>query len=207
MYYDRIKYIRNDYDAQDFKFRFKREPRIKTLEQVHDLWLRSCERAYERKKPYIKIFDTIIKEIPDVNGYKKVYYSEEGKLYEYSFSYTSQFDSYGYSTSLVNFNKSKEENREEKINFILSNQKAFELGEKFNESTKLICHKQNRLRSILFEMVEEKLKALYKKSCFAPEITTVKIKDKEYYMELDKDSYGEYMKFNYKGTVSKTINL
>ena len=113
-------------NSELFKFRFKREPKKWSLDQIQDLWERSEFRAKERQKIISSVYDKIINEIPKNSNNKKVVYFTKGEVvYQYEFSFNSEFKSWGYSTSRVDFSKSKEICRNEKIEFILSNSRAF----------------------------------------------------------------------------------
>lgn len=199
--FDRIKFnSRNESDLMMFGFKFNREPKIWTIEEVHDLWIRSCERAVKRGKESTKVYNEVINEIPKIGNYKKIYYTIDGKVYEYSFSWSSSFKSYGYSSNQVRFSENKVIARGEKIDFILSNEKAFELGERYRKAKKLECSVQRRVKSIMCEMVCDKLKEVYKDK-FPPDITQVNIGDKKYYFAVDDQNRYDYLQFHYKGEV------
>ena len=160
--YNRVKF--NQYESELFNFRFKRDPKIWSVEQVQDLWIRSKERARKRSLISSKVYDEIISEIPkNDKGCKLVYFSEDDTLYQYSFNWSTSFKSWGYSWNQVRFSDNKTISRDEKIDFILSNnKKAFELGEKYRDAKKLECKLQRRVLSIMCDMIENKLKEVYK---------------------------------------------
>jgi len=197
--YNRVKF--NQCESELFNFRFKRDPKIWSVEQVQDLWIRSKERARKRSLISSKVYDEIISEIPkNDKGCKLVYFSEDDTLYQYSFSWSTSFKSWGYSWNQVRFSDNKTISRDEKIDFILSNKKAFELGEKYRASKKLECKLQRRVLSIMCDMIEDKLKEVYKDK-HPPNITKVKVGDKEYYFAVDEQNRYDYLQFHYKGEV------
>jgi hypothetical protein len=195
-------------ESQLFEYRFKRKPRQWSLEEVQDLWERSSERGRKRQSMISKVYDKVINEIPkDKNGEKVVYYTENDKVYKWSFRYTSEFKSWGYSTSRVEFSKDKSKARDEKIEFILSNDRAFELGQEFRDIQKFRTKLEYRVKHIFTDMIEDKLKSEYKDK-FPPDITVVKVGDRKYYFAVDDQQRYSYLKFHFKGLVSnKEIEL
>jgi len=205
--YNRVKF--NQFESELFGFKFNREPKIWSIEQVEDLWIRSCERAKKRSLLSRKVYDRIINEIPkNDKGQKLVYFKEKGIIYQYAFTWTQSFNSWGYSWNQVRFSDNKGKARDEKIDFILSNDKSFELGEEYRSTKKMECKLQRRVLSIMCEMVEDKLKDIYKGK-YPPDITQVKIGDNKYYFEVDSEHRYDYLKFHFKGKVDddNTIDL
>lgn len=203
MYYNRPRINFKEEDL--FLFKFKRKPKQWSLEQIQDLWERASERGRKRQKMLSKVYDKIINEIPkDGNGRKVVYYTENDIVYNYEFSYYRDTKSWGYGSNRVNFSKDKVRGRDEKIEFILSNDRAFELGQEYRDVVKLRTKFEYRVRQIFVDMVEDKLKSVYKDS-FPPDITVVKVGDRKYYFEVDSQHRYSYLKFHFKGLVSDKI--
>ena len=154
MFYNRPRV--NFQEKELFFYRFKREPKTWSLEEIQDLWDRSRERGKKRQSLISKVYDKIINEIPkDKNGRKVVYYTENDKVYKYEFSYTHEFKSWGYSTGRVEFSKDKTAARDEKIEFILSNDRAFELGKEFRDIQKFRTKLEYKVKQIFINLIEK----------------------------------------------------
>ena len=206
MFYNRPKV--NFQEKELFSYRFKREPKSWTLEEIQDLWERSRIRGKKRQSMVSKVYDKIVNEIPKNENRKKViYYTENDKVYKYEFSYTPQFKSWGYSTGRVEFSKDKSKARDEKIQFILSNDRAFELGREFRDIQKYRTRLEYRVKQIFVNLIEDKLKKVYKDK-FPPDITVVKVGDQKYYFAVDNQHRYDYLQFHFKGlAVDNTIEL
>jgi hypothetical protein len=203
MFYNRPKV--NFQEKELFKYKFKRDPRYWSLEQIHELWIKSEKRAKERQKLISEVYDKIIKEIKkDKNGNKVVYLEKGDKLYKYEFRYNSQFKSWGYSSNQVTFDKDKAKARDEKIDLLLSNEIAFELGKEWSDIQKFRSKFHFRVKNIFISIIEEKLKKEYKDK-LPPDITIVKVGSKKYYFAVDEQHRYDYLKFHFKGEVTDNI--
>jgi len=114
-----------------FEHKFKRNPKVWTIEEVHDLWKRACARSNSRWKIISDYTKEIVKHIPkNDRGEYVVYFKHDKspKLMQYKFSYNRDWKSYGVSTDTVSFS-----NREEKLEFFTANELAFEMGQKYYE--------------------------------------------------------------------------
>jgi len=132
MGYNHLNYQRFWGNSDLFKMRFKREPKVWTIDEVHELYLKVFERHSKRQKLVIDCIDRIVSEVQEFEKDKrKVYFNQESKIYQRELSKNSEYDSWGIrSADLVKFNTEKTiNNRNEKLEFLLSNEKAFELGE------------------------------------------------------------------------------
>jgi hypothetical protein len=99
-------------------------------------------------------------------------------------------------------------NRNEKLEFLLSNKKAFELGELYESLQGNTKYYHLRVREILSEMIQDKLNSVYKNKV-SPNIITVSIGDKKYYVECE-DQYRHskiYKKFKLLNEVEEEIKL
>jgi hypothetical protein len=203
MFYNRPKV--NFQEKELFKFKFKRDPRYWSLEQIQELWIKSEKRTKERQKLISEVYDKIIKEIKkDKNGNKMVYLEKGDKLYKYEFRYTSQFKSWGYSSNQVTFDKDKAKARDEKIDLLFSNERAFELGKEWSDILKFRSKLNFIVKNIFISIIEEKLKKEYKGK-LPPDITIVKVGDKKYYFTVDEQHRYDYLKFHFKGEVTDNI--
>jgi hypothetical protein len=203
MFYNRPKV--NFQEKELFKYRFKRDPKSWTLEQIQDLWFRTNQRSKERQKLVSNVYDKIINEIPENSmGYKVVYYHDGKDVIKYEFRFNHQFKSWGYSYSIVEFSKDKSKARDEKIELLLSNDRAFELGKEWKDIQKYRSKYHFRIANIFTSLIEDKLKEKYKGK-FPPDITVVKVGDKKYYFAVDDQHRYDYLKFYFKGEVLDNI--
>jgi len=211
MGYNHLNYQRFWGNSDLFKLKFKREPKAWTIDEVHELYLKAFERHSNRQKLVIDCVDRIVSEVQEFEKDKrKVYFNREGKIYQRELSKNSEYDSWGIrSADLVKFNTEKTiNNRNEKLEFLLSNEKAFELGELYQSLQGNTKHYHLRVREILSEMIESKLRFIYKEK-EAPRISTISIGDKKYYVECD-DQYRYsriYKKFKLLNEVVEEIKL
>jgi len=203
MFYNRPKI--NFQEKELFKYRFKRDPKIWTLEQIQILWTKTIERNSERQKLVSNVYDKIINDIPENSmGYKVIYYHDGEDVMKYEFGFNHQFKSWSYSYSRVEFSKDKSKARDEKIELLLSNDRAFELGKEWKDIQKYRSKYHFRVAKIFTSMIEDKLKERYKGK-FPPDITVVKVGDKKYYFAVDDQHRYDYLKFHFKGEVLDNI--
>lgn len=202
----------NFYNPEIFKYKFKREPKVWTIDQIHDLWERACVRAGKRQSESSAYLREIVKEVPKgANGEHIAYFKREGdvRISRFKFSYHRDFKSYGVSTDTLEFSKDIVKGRDEKIDFLLTNQRAFEMGQKYYELQKMLTNYQYRVKQILWEMVESKLQDHYKKlDKNPPDISIIEIGGSKYYVQVDDQNRYGYLKFHLRGCVSNdTIKL
>jgi hypothetical protein len=203
MSYNHLNYQRFWGNTDLFKMKFKREPKVWTIESIHELYLKVLERHSVRQKLVIDCVNRIIDEVQEFEkGKRKVYFNRGGKIYQIELSKNSEYDSWGIrSADLVH-------NRNEKLEFLLSNEKAFELGELYESLQGNTKYYHHRVKEILSEMIEDKLRFIYKEK-EAPNILTVSIDDKRYYVQCD-DQYRYsriYKKFKLLNEVNEEIKL
>lgn len=206
----------DDFIKSDFgKKRIKRKPTEKTLEQIHDTWKRTEERANKRYKELSSFIDIIVKEVPkNDRGYHIIYFQhkenyngvEKTILYNYKFSYDSSYKSYSYSNNRVELPAGNTvEGRNARLEFLLSNAKAFELGEKFRKLKKLEPRKQFFFRKKFVDIVNDKLREKYKDSKFdeVVDVNIVEVSGKKYYFVIDEQHKYGWKSFHYKGEVKE----
>jgi len=201
----RLNYINPEF----FTIRFKRSPKIWTIDQIHDLWNRACERGAKRQFAISSYIGEIVKEIPknDRGEHIVYFYSGNGSLSCYNFRYNSDFRSHAYSTSSVEFSKDKVAGRNEKLEFLLSNEKAFEMGQKFYELKKLSTYQHEKVKQILWNEVNEKLRKQFKE-LHPPNIFTITIGDSKYYVKTDDQHRYGYLQFHFGGVCTDlSINI
>ena len=157
----------NFLQAELFEFRFKRKPNMWTIEQVHDLWTRACERGSKRQADITSCIKNIVKEIPKNDKGQHIvyfYYKNDTHVSSYTFTYHHNFKSHGYITDTVRFSKDKVVARDEKLDFILSKERAFEMGQEFYSLKKMETSLHCLVMNIMWEMVENKLRKQFKES-------------------------------------------
>jgi hypothetical protein len=97
---------------------------------------------------------------------------------------------WSYSTNQVTFSKDIVLGREEKIDFILSNQKQFELGKELRRLEKMKSSFDRHVFGIIEEAMDEELRKRYKevRNYDVPKVIKVNIGGTVYYAALDRDS-------------------
>lgn len=168
-----------------FRYKFKRDPKTWTLDEIHALWIKACERHEIRRQQIIDYTNQIVSEIPKNDKNEHIIYFYKGKdIYQYNFSYYKGWNSYGVSSNLINL-----KTRDEKLSFILSNDKAFEMGQKYNELVYMRTYQQNKIKNIMCDIIQDKLRKKYKDQQ-PPDILIMEIGDKKYFISSEmKHSY------------------
>jgi hypothetical protein len=210
MRYNQLNYQRFSGNGDLFKFKFGREPRFWTLDEVHDLYLKALDRHNERLKLWIDCVDRIVNETDEFEkGKRKIFFTKEGKFYQRVLSKNTEYDSWGVqSAELVKFSGNSIFDRNEKLEFLLSNEKAFELGELYESLQGRTKHLHLYVREILSEIVEDKLRLKFK-DCESPQMLTISIGNKRYYVKCD-DQWRRsrlYKKFELLNEVTGEIKL
>lgn len=189
----------NFLQPQIFKHRFGREPKNWTIEQLHDLWLRTCERSNKRRKEYCDCVDAIAKEIPkNEKGEVIVYYKHKGRknLSQYKLSYNRDWKSWSVSRDSVSL-----KTREDRLSFLLhSTTKVYEMGQKLFEldSLYMSTNSSYKVREIMWRQVEESLRQRFKDEPYKHynKIFVLSISDKKYFVEIDDRTAPRYYKFS-----------
>lgn len=192
-----------------FEHKFKRKPKAWTIEMVHDLYLRSLDRHNKRQKLINDVVDKIAKNIQEFKKDKRtIYFIRNGKIYERNLYYHIEYDSWGIGCpDLVKFTNDKtSHSRNEKLEFILSKESQFELGELYES----LQGNTKRLHWLIWEvlsgMVEEKLRDVLKGDKSQP-ISTISISDKKYYVVCGEQTiYNRfYKKFKLSNEVTEIV--
>lgn len=193
-----------------FEWKYKRQPKVWSIEQVHNLYLKTLERHNIRQKKLLDVRDRIVSEVEEFEkGKRKVYFTKDDKIYQREFNYYLEYDSWGTSWDVLKFTSDKTiSNRDQKLEFLLSNDKQFELGELYESlkgDTKCLHH---HIWHVLSEMVEEKLRVEFKGKD-SPEILTIDISGHKYYVVCDKQHmYNRfYKKFELKNKEAEPIEI
>lgn len=180
----------NFFRTWEFRDKFKRDPKTWSFKELHDLYLRAKERADKRRKDFSEFIDRIMADIdPKENGYYQVYFDREGTTSMYSIRKDDHF-SWAYSTDRVTFSKDIVKAREEKIDFILSNNRQFELGEELRRLEKMKSSFDRHVFYIIEQAVNEKLCEKFKKvkNQLVPKVIKADLGGIVYYVALTKES-------------------
>jgi hypothetical protein len=142
-----------------FKYKFQREPRVWSLEEVQDLY----DKLLERNKPFIeksrKIVNRIMKEVDidsNTESSRTLYYYDDDEIYTITFKKDLNW---GY--SYTHNGKLDLKTREKTLDFLIDFDKKLELGNLFIENKRLISNLPNRVKEILHNMMNKKLLEYY----------------------------------------------
>ena len=196
------------YHPDMFEYKFGRKPKDWTLEEVHDLWLRATKRYHKKRD----VSRALWKEIVDTfsEGDKETFHlyheDEEGTINKFRFSWSTSWDGYGCSRDWgLEFSKNPKVARDEKIDFIINNEKAFEYGKRYYENEKIKNTLHAIVGSIMWEMIDHKLREHFKSVEEKPKsIFQINIGDKKYYIHASGDGLlvkNSYTKFEFGNEV------
>jgi hypothetical protein len=185
-----------------YKHKFGRDKKVRTIKELNTLYINSKKRSDSKQSVIIGIIDEIVAKIPlsgDRGRKQHITYfiGRENILYQYEMEYRSEWDSYGTSYNRVKFEGSVEQIRDQKLDFLLSNELAFELGEKYNKNKDFNMHLHHRVKWYLIEAITKKLEIIYKEVRFfdIPKVIPVDVDGYKYMFTLDSNSSGYYKKF------------
>lgn len=193
-----------------FEYRFKRKCKEWTIEDVHALWLKACERTEKRKAVSRELYDRIVEEMAP--GHKKNFkiYQDDPEVdytYEYSFRWDDGWNGYGVSSNTVKFSDDTKIARDEKIDFLIANEKAYKWGRLYSQDQKNRPKFHFIVMEVLFKMIENKLREHFKNSDDTPKpIFKIAISDKQYYIIASGDGLhfkNNYVKFEFGGEVEE----
>ena len=192
-----------------FKHRYNRDPKNWTLESLYELYLSALKRYEIRSKYSSGIADRIINEIEEFEpGKRKVYHrTDDGEIIQYSFEYRNEYKSWSVGHDYLKFdNKKNEQNRNDKLEFVLSKDKEFELGKLYHESYKM-SYMHFRVREIIAQEVCDKLREKFKDVVCVPEVFTVKIGPAEFYVTCTQNYSIYYKDFKLMNEVCKVYEI
>jgi len=173
-----------------FKHIYGRYPKNWTIESVHSLYLKLLERSNKRYELTRECIDEITSTIPKDNKHI-CYYETDDRTMCIEFTYYNEYKSYGVSRNTLDMSKLS---RDEKLAFLLATEKQFELGEKYNRLSKNESSYHYYVFSVLWEMIENKLKEHFK-GVRPKDTFVISISDKKYYVIVDRDRYYGNFKF------------
>jgi len=199
-----------NFEKSWFEHNFGRKAKVWNIEMVHDLWLKAKERGEARRKDLTDCIEDIVKNVePFSKNYVigflgaekkgepiplrgdneyRVYYNSGDNTCYYNISKSSLGVGYGYSRDTVKFGT-----RDEKLTFLLANQKSFDLGEKMHHLEKLCSNQHYRVKEILNKMIEENLRKRLKEYD-RNDVIVIQISDKSYFVKVD-NSHFPYKSF------------
>jgi hypothetical protein len=204
-------------NADSFEWRFKRKPKLRTISEVHDLYLRTMERSTKKSKEIMDCVAEIVRDIPPTAAYNNryndsyiTYFYSGDILYQYKMTYDESYGSYGTSCDIVRFDEGNiDEIRDKKIHFILNNKKALELGEKYKRLSTANKYLHYNVRDAFEKMIIESLEKKFKdvKAVDLPKAIPVIVGCKKYMFTIDPQSWGTYKKFLFLGESHEDIVL
>lgn len=181
----------NFFYPEVFERKFNRKPKQWSLEDLHDLYLRAKERAEKRWKLSQSIIDTIQKEIVQFDNKTQVYFYQTTRdttyLRNYEFTWKNKRDKY----TSWSIGDPKLNNREERLDFLIANSRAFELGQQFYESKTLedmSWRTMWRVKDIFWQVLERMLRSLYE-SEVVKETLIIEVSGHKYFVHVD-NGYG-----------------
>ena len=201
--------ILNFKNTNYFRSRYNRDPKNWTLESLYELYLKAFERNEIRQKYRSSITDRVINEIEEFeSGKRKIYYrTDDGDIIQYTLEYRKEFKGWAIGHDYLKFdNKNKEQNRNEKLEFILSKEKEFELGKLYYESDRL-SYMHYQIWEIISLEVCEKLRERFKDVVTVPNIFTVKVGPAEFYVTCTQNHSVYYKDFKLMNKVCKTYEI
>jgi len=186
-------------------------PRKKrTISELHSIYKRLKERSGIQSVKRIYLIQEIREKIPSKLKWGKdcwtVYYTHNDKIYKYDFTWDSIYVSWSFSTDILKFEGSKLEVRDSKIDFLLNNEIAFQLGDKYRE-----LNQGNRydlfVGEILFKEICELLSTKFQSVKFSevPNVVPIRVNDETLVFNLSEKSNGIYKEFKYMGVLSEEI--
>jgi hypothetical protein len=203
--------------TDSFEWKFKRKPKLRTISEVHDLYLRAMERSAKKSKEVMNCISEIVRDITPTAAYNNryndsyiTYFYSDDVLYQYSMRYEESYDSYGTSYDRVKFDEgSKVEIRDKKIHFILNNQKALELGEKYHRLSAANKYLHYTVRDAFEVMIVKSLEKKFKdtKAINLPKAIPVVVGGKKYIFTIDPQSWVTYKKFIFLGESHEDVVL
>lgn len=184
-----------------FEMKFKRKAKVWTLEMIHELWLKTIERTKIRREQFTSCINEIVNTIePEVERDEKiyrVYFLRKSQVHYYQITKSQFTDGYGYRRELLNF-----ADRDQKLKFLLSNEKSFELGEKMNNLETLLSYQHSKIKSILSDRLHKYLlDEFVRKGHFNPlndlKTIIVNIQHKSYFVNAQITTYSnpQYIQF------------
>lgn len=177
------------YFLEKYREKFGRSPKQWTIESLHDLWIRSKKRSDKLHRDIWQYIEKIAETIPANDGKHIAYFNQNNTLRGYVIEWNESHKTYSTHTISVSEFKS----RDERIDFFVSTELNFEMGEELFRLRKLESYLHHRVFQVFWEKVEDKLRAKFKNTR-PRESFVLQISDKKYIIQTE-DKYGDYKKF------------
>lgn len=204
-------------NIDSFEWKFKRKPKVRTISEIHDLYLRAKERSEKKSNEVLECINEIVRDIPPTknnngrfNDSYITYFYIDDILHQYKMTYEDSYQSYGTSSDRVKFDEgSVEDIRDKKIHFILNNQRALELGEKYRRLSAANKYLHYTIREAFEVMIIDTLQTKFKdvRAFDLPKAIPVIVGGKRYVFTIDPQSWGTYKKFIFLGESNEDIVL
>jgi len=191
-----------------FRLKFKRDPKQWSVEDLHQLWLKTSKRNSIRQNHYWELIREAGETLPGDKDRKSVYYyytDKEGReiLRKYNIQFNLEYNGWSIGHDTV-----KLDNRDDKLSYWIADEKNFEFGRKIQAAGKFTS---GRLNSIVFHILSEEVNRILNKKfketkTVPPKAFTIVLGGIEYIVITD-DGYGyAYNRFTIT-TEKKTIEL
>jgi len=196
--------------SNSFERKFNRKPKEWTIEQIHALYEKAKERSNKRWKSRSEFIKEIVDKIPKNSKDEHVIYyyhpKDNNNIYYYTFKYNSEYRSHSIGQGRVEFSKDIVAGRQEKLDFILSHDESFELGQEYYKLDKMCSYLEYRVMKILWMLIEDKLRVHFKKTDTLPKsVFIIDIGTKKYYVKVDDQHRFGYMTFHLGGEYTDEI--
>jgi hypothetical protein len=190
--------FRVNYKAPEiYEYKFGKKPKVWTISQLHDLYLRLRERSSKRTKELIKYGDYVIKTIKENKKKERIiYFTDKGKIYMYCFTqyYHGMIMQYGITTRELSLS-----NREKVLDYLLDgNEEAFEIGQEYYRLNMLTTRLHGKIRNFISQEITRKLQAHFTKTGTTPcDTFVINLEGVKYFVKtIDKhNSYNGYFRF------------
>jgi hypothetical protein len=192
-----------------FNYKFGRNPKDRSIEELHQLYLDLYSRHLKKREKVLKVISRIEKELPEANIYSntqtRVLYKEKGgKVYRRVLSYNTEYKCWGVGTwDEMRFNKSVGQNRDDILDLLFSCSKHFELGALYDAYQGDDKYLYRIPWTALCEKVSDRLREKFKDEV-APEYLTITIGDRNYIVHCDDQS--RYSRFYKTFTLKNEVN-
>ena len=183
---------------------YQRIIKQRSIKEIYDLYIRAKERSEARLHVIGDIIDEIVEKIPLTGNHSKkhiTYFQHDDVFYQYEMSYNKEWESYGTSFNIVKFEGTVEEIRKQTIDFIITNDLAFELGEKYRKYEYYNKRLHLRVMHYLDEAIKKDLEVVYKdfRVLDIPDIIPVNVGNTKLIYGKDGVSSRYYKRFNLIG--------
>ena len=190
-----------------FRYRFKREPKDWSIEDLHSLWLKAKERNRARQKVYWNLIREAGETLPG-DGTKHVYYYQPDKsgnevLRRFNISNERNWGGW-----YIGHDSAKLDNRDDKLSFwIAADETNFDYGRRIFEAQKFTSGRlEGVVYSVLIDEINRSLNKKFKDSKeYPPKSFTIMLGGKEYIIITDREIGYGYQSNNFILSSEKEI--